>query len=378
MTPEIYKISLLIIACFLTYFSVYLLFGRIPLKLHHSAYHSSRRYMAAGFFTVALAIFVFHITDMGSMPPSVRIALNVSCYFVASKFIAISFLLLIGRKKLLQTIQSKIWLATLVAFPVAAWATLLIPNEAIIHVVQSVMAVALFVSILLDVLFFFKQYRQAVKQGDYYYAEGIGVHISWMINSVYAIVSVGLLSALMGFISHCAPQWILFIYMACFVAVCMYIFGEMLNFTNIFSDIVEKSINVEPISEGDIRKTNLSVEVSKQIEDHIAAWIEAKEFCKGGVSIITMANEMGTNRLYLSTFINTNYKCSFRQWVSRLRVGEAKRLIKSDPSVTITAIGEQVGFVSLTSFTHSFKNIEGISPKEWADANVNVVSEPKL
>lgn len=368
MTQETYRIYLQILACFLAYFGAYLIFGKIPQRLLRSAYHNSRQYMGTAFLVISLSIFAYFTFGIYDMLPKYRIALNISCYYIASKLIASSFLIVIGQKRLLRGVRKRL-LVTLYAFPLITWATVFVDNAQLVFVVQSVMSVLLFICIINDIIFFFKQYREVVINGEYYYAEGIGVHISWVLRSVYAIVGIGVCSSTMALLSHRMPTWGLFIFLLCFIFVCMYIFNQLLHFTNIYSDMVDKSSNIDPLLEVDIRKSTLSEQMLEQIAQQVDLWIQSKEFCRNKMNIITAAQQLGSNRLYLSTYINTMHKCTFRSWVSRLRINEAKRLMVEKPQMTITQIAEEVGFVSLTSFTHAFKNVEGISPKEWAAEN---------
>lgn len=368
MTQETYRIYLQILACFLAYFGAYLILGKIPQRLLRSAYHNSRHYMGAAFLVISLSIFAYFTFGIYDMLPKYRIALNISCYYIASKLIASSFLIVIGQKRLLRGVRKRLMVA-LYAFPLITWATVFVDNAQLVFVVQSVMSVLLFICIINDIIFFFKLYREVVVNGEYYYAEGIGVHISWVLRSVYAIVGIGVCSSTMALLSHRMPTWGLFIFLLCFIFVCMYIFNQLLHFTNIYSDMVDKSSNIDPLLEVDIRKSTLSEQMLEQIAQQVDLWIQSKEFCRNKMNIITAAQQLGSNRLYLSTYINTMHKCTFRSWVSRLRINEAKRLMVEKPQMTITQIAEEVGFVSLTSFTHAFKNVEGISPKEWAAEN---------
>lgn len=367
MTPETYAVCLIITAAFLSYFGIYLLLGKTPTKQHKSAYHYSRKYMGAAFVLIAATIFIYFSTGMYNMPPYYRVALNITCYFIAAKLIATSFIILIGKKEKLDRLRyNHRLMIPIYIFPIATWSILLLNSTTLIIIALHVMAAILLISIILDIRYFFRQYRQTVENGEYYYAEGIGVHISWMIKSVYGIVAVGVSSTAMVVISPYAPKLILFVFLIAFVGVCMYIFNQFIHFTYIYSDLVERSVNSEQISEVELRKTNISEEIRKQIEQQITVWVEEKRYCENRINIETMAKHISTNRLYLSTYINTTHGCSFKSWISQLRVAESKRLILENPDMTITAIAEQVGFVSISSFTHAFKNIEGEAPKEWA------------
>ena len=54
---------------------------------------------------------------------------------------------------------------------------------------------------------------------------------------------------------------------------------------------------------------------------------------------------------------------SFSTWSARVRVEEAKRLLRAI-DLSITAISASVGYDDVTTFERVFKRLEGISPRE--------------
>jgi AraC-like DNA-binding protein len=71
------------------------------------------------------------------------------------------------------------------------------------------------------------------------------------------------------------------------------------------------------------------------------------------------------NRTYLSQLINTEYGCSFYQWVNRLRIEEAKRLMREQPDLKIQDIADRCGFSSRRVFSQIFTRETGTTPTEW-------------
>ena len=72
------------------------------------------------------------------------------------------------------------------------------------------------------------------------------------------------------------------------------------------------------------------------------------------------------NRTYLSQLINTEYGCSFYQFVTNYRIEEAKRLMQDNPNMFIQDIAEQSGFSSPTVFARIFSREVGMTPSEWS------------
>ena len=64
-----------------------------------------------------------------------------------------------------------------------------------------------------------------------------------------------------------------------------------------------------------------------------------------------MANDLLTNRTYLSGYINTTYDTTFREWITRLRIEYAKRLLLGSPELTVQDVSERSGFQSTYAYS---------------------------
>jgi AraC-like DNA-binding protein len=85
---------------------------------------------------------------------------------------------------------------------------------------------------------------------------------------------------------------------------------------------------------------------------------------------ITQVSEMlHTNRTYISKHINTEFACTFSDFVNRYRVEEAKRLLscESSKSYSLNYISEKSGFGSMGSFMRVFRDFEGITPGQYRE-----------
>ena len=71
------------------------------------------------------------------------------------------------------------------------------------------------------------------------------------------------------------------------------------------------------------------------------------------------------NRTYLSQLINTEYGCSFYQFVNRRRIDEAKQMKTEHPDWTVQDLSLRCGFSSPRAFYRTFSRETGMTPKEW-------------
>lgn len=366
MNNESYALALIILASMLLYFGLYLMLGAIPKKLKGSAYQSARRYMGSAFLVIVFAVVFYFTMDLDEKLTKYRVALNLSSYFIASKLFAASFFTLLGVKASFTNPKLVVSHILSLLYPITLISCTLIIDEAEINrIIDQVAAILLFVNIIIEVIIFFKLYRRFISQGSLFYGKESYTHFRWMLRSVYFIIIAGVACAYFALYSTVIPKYILFCFLVYFVATCIYIFNSFLHFATTYGEMQEKSPHRETVPTIDITKTPLSPETYRYLNNQTFKWIQNKEYCKAGITILSTASELGTNRLYLSHFINLTYGCSFRIWISNLRIAEAKEIMSREPYTKITSVAHRVGFTSLTSFTHAFKSSEQTSPSEW-------------
>lgn len=83
------------------------------------------------------------------------------------------------------------------------------------------------------------------------------------------------------------------------------------------------------------------------------------------LTIAEVAHYLHTNRTYISTMVNQNFKMSFRDYVNLQRINTAKRLMLADPNEILENIAANSGFVSDSQLVKKFKEVEGVSPRSW-------------
>lgn len=81
-----------------------------------------------------------------------------------------------------------------------------------------------------------------------------------------------------------------------------------------------------------------------------------------GLTLPRLARRLGVPLTRLSQLLNDNNQTSFKQYLAQLRVGEARTLLRREPSTPLEAIAEAAGFQSMSTFYSAFKKVEGITP----------------
>lgn len=90
--------------------------------------------------------------------------------------------------------------------------------------------------------------------------------------------------------------------------------------------------------------------------------------CQPNFSLLSLADQVGSNYKYVSQVVNEYYGKSFKQVLNEQRVREACRQLndtKQFGHLTIEAIAANLGFNSRSNFTVTFKRITGISPSKF-------------
>lgn len=135
--------------------------------------------------------------------------------------------------------------------------------------------------------------------------------------------------------------------------------GYKQNFTaHDFYDEMQKAKKVETENPN----TN-----SKVLMERIRKMMEEEQFFrKKDLHITDIAIRVGSNRTYISRYINQAMQLSFSDYVNSYRIEYAKSLmIKPDIKLSLLEISEESGFTNEVSFYRNFKKITGTTPSHW-------------
>lgn len=102
----------------------------------------------------------------------------------------------------------------------------------------------------------------------------------------------------------------------------------------------------------------LATAVSKALD-------EDEVYRDADLSIVSLAERLGTNRTTLSMVINQTYGVPFRQVINNYRIEAAKSYMLNHPDATQEAVASACGFLTAQSFNIKFKEIVGQSPRVW-------------
>jgi len=92
-----------------------------------------------------------------------------------------------------------------------------------------------------------------------------------------------------------------------------------------------------------------------------------KIYLEKDLNLQTVATILDTNTSYLSTLINSTYKCNFTQFLHKYRVLAACEILSNEENeiFTMEGIAEMSGFISKSAFNNAFKEITGLTPSTF-------------
>jgi AraC-like DNA-binding protein len=119
--------------------------------------------------------------------------------------------------------------------------------------------------------------------------------------------------------------------------------------------------------------SNPESELQPSTSEHYA-WIGAaldalmtsqEVFRNDNLLITDVAKMIGSNRTYVSSYLNRERGVNFSDYVNGYRVEYAKKLLDTSPDINLVDVAERSGFSGEASFYRVFKRITGKTPNEY-------------
>lgn len=101
------------------------------------------------------------------------------------------------------------------------------------------------------------------------------------------------------------------------------------------------------------------------IAQRIKKWVDEEGFLQPGLTLNDIANKIGTNRTYVSRFINATYQCTFFEFIAQLRVEKIKKMLTTDPEKELEFLSNTCGFSSSSHMSSTFKKFTGETLNEF-------------
>lgn len=219
-------------------------------------------------------------------------------------------------------------------------------------------------------------YRRAINDLRTYYSDFVENLMRWMPG-----VGVSIMFFLLAAPIAClCPRWVGVNQLALGIIMFIYTFVCTINFSVSYNEVAtafnqpdnqEADHDGSLVTDGSLAgedRSSLSEALQQVIQDKEVRWRDHGGYRTSGLTIDQAARAMGTNRSYLSRYLNEVRHMTFYEWVAIMRIDEAKSLMLENRDTSIEEIASQVGFSSLSTFSSTFKKVVGESPVKWKNS----------
>lgn len=100
----------------------------------------------------------------------------------------------------------------------------------------------------------------------------------------------------------------------------------------------------------------------------IIQWKRKKGFCQPNLTQKDVAKVIGFSDKRFADYLKQVEKRIFTDWISLLRIDEAKRLLSTDSSLTLSEVARKVGVSGNGKFRSLFWKYTGQSPESWLES----------
>ena len=373
MEPTIYNFSLCTALPLMLFFGFYFLFAKTPEKKIFKNYLRSRQMMGIAMLLLSANYSVHFFFGIRFKNADSAILMNMSTYFLCYSLFSSALIMLLDR---FYITKRRVWthiILWIVFSTLSGVVLFLLPSGIIQKIFLFALAAWLVVFGVVLARRVIIAYRRAIRIFNETQADDIGAYIEWLSIFTYWAVIFGVGCGLLTFL----PDKYVFIWILSSIPFYSYLFYSYQNYL-LFYEQVENAFEQDMQSEEELL-TNSGIEpemVSEEVPgsyaefiEKVGNWIKTDGYVQQGLTIKELSKILYTNRTYLSAYIKTTYKMTFREWITSLRLEYAKNILKKHPEINIQKLAESSGFLSRSNFIKLFSEKEGCTPAKWKKAN---------
>ena len=373
MEPSIYSFSLCTALPLMLFFGFYFLFAKTPEKKIFKNYLRSRQIMGIAMLLLSANYLVHFFFGIRFKNVDSAILMNMSTYFLCYSLFSSALIMLLDR---FYITKRRVWTHIIlwIIFSTFSGVVLfLLPSGIMQKISLFALAVWLIAFGVVLARRVIVAYRRAIRIFNETQADDIGAYIEWLSIFTYWAVIFGVGCGLLTFL----PDRYVYIWVLSSIPFYCYLFHCYQNYL-LFYEQVENAFEQDIQSEEELL-TNSGIEpemVSEEVPESytefiekVDNWIKTDGYVQQGLTIKELSKILYTNRTYLSAYIKTTYKMTFREWITSLRLEYAKNILKEHPEINIQKLAESSGFLSQSNFIKLFSEKEGCTPAKWKKSN---------
>lgn len=374
MEPSIYSFSLCTALPLMLFFGFYFLFAKTPEKKIFKNYLRSRQIMGIAMLLLSANYSVHFFFGIRFKNADSAILMNMSTYFLCYSLFSSALIMLLDR---FYITKRRVWTHIIlwIIFSTLSGVVLFLLPSGIMQKF-SLFALAAWLVVFGVVLArrVIIAYRRAIRIFNETQADDIGAYIEWLSIFTYWALIFGVGCGLLTFL----PDEYVFIWILSSIPFYSYLFYSYQNYL-LFYEQVENAFEQDIQSEEEFltnSETEHEIVSEKEVPrsytefiERVDNWIKTDGYVQQGLTIKELSEILYTNRTYLSAYIKTTYKMTFREWITSLRLEYAKNILKEHPEINIQKLAESSGFLSQSNFIKLFSEKEGCTPAKWKKSN---------
>ena len=374
MEPSIYSFSLCTALPLMLFFGFYFLFAKTPEKKIFTNYLRSRQIMGIAMLLLSANYSVHFFFGIRFKNADSAILMNMSTYFLCYSLFSSALIMLLDR---FYITKRRVWTHIIlwIIFSTLSGVVLFLLPSGIMQKF-SLFALAAWLVVFGVVLArrVIIAYRRAIRIFNETQADDIGAYIEWLSIFTYWALIFGVGCGLLTFL----PDEYVFIWILSSIPFYSYLFYSYQNYL-LFYEQVENAFEQDIQSEEELltnSETEHEIVSEKEVPrsytefiERVDNWIKTDGYIQQGLTIKELSEILYTNRTYLSAYIKTTYKMTFREWITSLRLEYAKNILKEHPEINIQKLAESSGFLSQSNFIKLFSEKEGCTPAKWKKSN---------
>lgn len=374
MEPSIYRFSLYTALPLMLFFGFYFLLAKTPENKIFKNYLRSRQIMGIAMLLLSANYSVHFFFGIRFKNADSAILMNMSTYFLCYSLFSSALIMLLDR---FYITKRRVWTHIIlwIIFSTLSGVVLFLLPSGIMQKF-SLFALAAWLVVFGVVLArrVIIAYRRAIRIFNETQADDIGAYIEWLSIFTYWALIFGVGCGLLTFL----PDEYVFIWILSSIPFYSYLFYSYQNYL-LFYEQVENAFEQDIQSEEELltnSETELEIVSEKEVPrsytefiERVDNWIKTDGYVQQGLTIKELSEILYTNRTYLSAYIKTTYKMTFREWITSLRLEYAKNILKEHPEINIQKLAESSGFLSQSNFIKLFSEKEGCTPAKWKKSN---------
>ena len=356
---------------------VILLFLSVPKTGEYLPYRKAKACLATTYFLMGLNLMVWLLlTRLGldqwkALDPRVKCS-DFIFFYLETIFMCYSFCYLVDQGYLTRTRKVKdvalllvasVWIILSLHCEPAGWGNIITTAFAFL---------TFFCHIGVFLVRFLRLYAHRKEELDDYFPEDMQRFMSWIKTSLVLLFGMFVLACL-TLVFGLAFNIVCQVYI---ISVNFYVACSFINYASHYGELTHAQVTEEEREETVKKEASSMVDNYEQLfGEKLNRWILEKRYLASQLTIDDLASEMGTNKLYMSRYINRKFEVNFSMLMTRLRLAEAKEYMLSHPTARQGEVALHSGFSSSSYFSKVFSKAEGMTPAAWRKENAEDIEK---